>query len=57
MESGFTINEQMPETNMKKLSLVAQRIVYEGVTKESGTLKVDIRKKILFLRETILEVR
>ena len=56
MESGFTINEQMPEINMKKLSLVAQRIVYEGVTKEGGTLKVDIRKKILFLRETMLEV-
>lgn len=48
MESGFTINKQMLETNMKKLSLVAQRIVYEEVSKEGGILKVNIRKKILF---------
>ena len=38
----------MLETNMKKLSLLAQRIVYEGVSKEGGILKVDIKKKTLF---------
>lgn len=48
MESGFTINKQMLETNMKKLSLVAQRIVYEEVSKEGDILKMNIRKKILF---------
>ena len=33
VESGFSINEQIRQTNMKEQSLVAQRIVYEGIQK------------------------
>ena len=47
VESGFSINEQVLETNMKENSLVAQRIVYGGVKKEGGVLQVNISKQMI----------
>lgn len=38
-------NEQMLETNMREQSLVAHRIMFEGVSKEDDMLKVYIRNK------------
>ena len=38
----------MLETNKKEQSSVAQRIAYEGVSKEDGIRKVNIRKKKLY---------
>lgn len=43
--TGFSINLQMLELNMKEQSLVAQRIGYEGVSKEVAILKLNIRRK------------
>lgn len=43
----------------KEFSLVAYKIKYEGVSKEGGILKVDIKKKSIkkvFWCDTILEV-
>ena len=45
MEWGFSINEQMLETNLKEEPMVAQRIVYDIVSKEDGILRADIMKK------------
>ena len=47
VESGFSINEQILLPNLKEQSLVAQRMVYEGVRKEGGVLKADITPKML----------
>lgn len=47
MELGFSIYEQILERNLKEQPLMAQKIVFEEVSKDSGILKVDIRKKII----------
>ena len=39
----------------KEFSLVAYKIKYEGVSKEGGILKVDIKKNVSWC-DTILEV-
>ena len=51
VESGFSINEDLLHENMKQESVVAQRLVYDGVVQEGGLLKVDI------CREMMKEVR
>ena len=33
---------------MKEVSLVGQRVFYEGITNEGGVLKVDINRKLLY---------
>ena len=38
-ELGSSVNEQMLETNMKEEPIVAQRIVYEIVSKEGDILR------------------
>ena len=48
VESGFSTNEQILEQNMKEVSLVGQRIFYEGIANEGGVLKVDINRKLLY---------
>ena len=42
VESGFSINEQILQENMKELTIIAQRHVYEGIIAEGGISKVDI---------------
>ena len=42
VESGFSINQLNLDVNTKEQSLVAQRIVYEGVMNEGGPIKADI---------------
>ena len=37
----------MLETNTREPSSVAQRIIYEGISKEDDNLKMDLRKEIL----------
>ena len=52
-QSGFSVNVQILIENMKQESVVAQRIVHEGIMKEGGVLKVDIKSKILnFVRRS-----
>ena len=40
VESGFSVNDQGK-------SVVAQRIVYEGIMNDGGVLKADINSKML----------
>ena len=47
MESIFFINEQILETNLEEQYLVAQKIVLERFSQDSGIPKVDIQKKML----------
>ena len=47
VESSFSINDNILETNMKEASVVAQRIAYEGIAKERGLLKVNVTKEML----------
>ena len=47
VESGFSINELIMDVNMKEQSLVAQRIVYEGVMTEGGPIKADINSVMM----------
>ena len=44
VESGFSINKEILEVNMKEDSVVAQRFVYEGIAKGGGVFNVDINK-------------
>ena len=47
VESGFSINELIMDVNMKEQSLVARRIVYEGVMTEGGPIKADINSVMM----------
>ena len=47
VESGFSINQLILDVNMKERSLVAQRIVYEGVMNEGGPIKADINSNMI----------
>ena len=47
VESGFSINEDLLVENMKEESLVASRLVYEGVAKEGGVSEVQIGKRMI----------
>ena len=47
VESGFSINQLILDVNMKEQSLVAQRIVYEGVMNEGGPIKADINSNMI----------
>ena len=42
VESDFSINPEIIENNLKESSLVSQRMVYEGIMKEGGIMKVVI---------------
>ena len=46
VESGFSINKSLLQENMKNESLVAQRIVFDGI-QHSGYLKVNISNDML----------
>ena len=45
--SGFSINQLILDVNMKKQSLVTQRIVYEEVTNEGGPIKANINSNMI----------
>ena len=47
VKSGVSINDQMLEANMKEYYQLSRRIVYEGVSKEGGILKVNIWNEML----------
>ena len=47
VESGFSINKEILAVNLLEQSLVAQRIVFEGILKEGGVLNADINKKMI----------
>ena len=47
VESGFSINKEILDVNMKEISLVVQRSVYEKVVKQDDIFKVDINKKLM----------
>ena len=42
VESGFSINEQLLEENMREATVISQRIVYEGLLADGGILKIEI---------------
>ena len=39
VESGFSINEQILQENMKELTIIAQRHVYEGIIAKVGLVR------------------
>ena len=43
-KSGFSIYSEITENNLKELSVVSQRIVYEGIMKEGRLMKVKISR-------------
>ena len=45
--SGFSINQLILDVNMKKQSLVTQRIVYEEVMNEGGPIKADTNSNMI----------
>lgn len=47
VESGFSINDDLLIENMKEESMVANRLVYEGVMKEGGVAAVQIGKEMM----------
>ena len=47
VESGFSIKKNLLQENMKDESLVAQRIVFDGIQHDGGYLKVNISQDIL----------
>ena len=46
LESGFSINSEIIENNLKESSRVLQRMVYEGIMKKGGIMKVDISNEM-----------
>ena len=47
VESGFSINKSLLQENMKNESLVAQKIVFDGIQHDGGYLKVNIIQDML----------
>ena len=47
VESGFAINKDLLNENIKKESLVAQRVVYDGVMQEGEILTVNVNKEMM----------
>ena len=47
IESGFSIDEDLLNENMKQEPIFAQRVVYDGVMHEGVILKVSGNKKIM----------
>ena len=47
VESSFSINSDIIEKNLKKSSLVSQRMVYEGIMKKGGIMKADIPNEMI----------
>ena len=46
-ESGFSANEQMLVENMSEGSLVARRMVFDGLMNEGAFFNVDVNRKML----------
>ena len=46
-ESGFSANEQMLVENMSEGSLVARRMVFDGLMNEGAISNVDVNRKML----------
>ena len=46
-KSGFSVYSEITENNLKELSVVSQRIVYEGIMKEGRLMKVRISNEII----------
>ena len=47
VESGFSVSEEILVKNMPEDSLVAQRMVFDGVMNEGGISNVDVNRKML----------
>ena len=47
IESRFSANEEMLVENMSEGSLVAQRMVFDGIMNEGGISNVDVNRKML----------
>ena len=47
VESGFSVNRDMLIENFKKVSLVAQRQVYDAIKAKGGILNVNITSEML----------
>ena len=47
VESSFSIKSDIIEKNLKKSSLVSQRMVYEGIMKKGGLMKADIPNEMI----------
>lgn len=47
--TGFSVNSEITENNLKESSLVLQKMVYEGIIKESGIMKVGISNEMIML--------
>lgn len=47
VESGFSINKEILIENLKEHSLIAQRRIFDSVTKEGGLMKIELPKQLL----------
>ena len=47
VESGLSLNNQILDENLRESSLVAERIVYEGIQNEGRVMNVNIDKLML----------
>ena len=48
VESGLSLNNQILDENLRESSLVAERIVYEGIQNEGRVMNVNIVCRRLF---------
>lgn len=44
--TGFSVNSETIENNLKESSLVLQRMVYEGIMKEGEIMKANISNEV-----------
>ena len=47
VESGFSINKDIEKDNLKEETLIAHRVVFDGVLNEGGISKVEITKDMM----------
>ena len=47
VEAGFSVNEQILQENMHDSSIIAQRIVYEGIMEDGGILNIEISDEMI----------
>ena len=46
LESGFSVNENLLQVNMKESSIVSQRFAYEGIRRGGGVVEVKVTPEL-----------
>ena len=58
VESGFSVNRDMLVENLKEVSLIAQRQVYDAIKAKGGILNVNITNEMLtYAKQSTLDTR